>query len=75
MRSLQRGGQKRILLLIFRCCLYVKSTILCYDLASLLFEGHFVISRGEVLKTSYSILFTVAEVDPKAILYHFKEIN
>ena len=51
------------MLLIFRCCLYANSTILCYDLASFPFEGHFVISRREVLKTLYSILFTVAEFD------------
>ena len=66
---------REFLLWIFRCCLYVKSTILYYDLASLPFEGQFVISRGEVLKTLYSILFTVVEVNPRTILYHFKEIN
>ena len=37
--------EKRVLLLIFRCCLYAKSTILCYDLASLPFKIHFVVCR------------------------------
>ena len=34
-----------------------------------------VISRREVLKTLYRIMFPVAEVDSRTILYHFKEIN
>ena len=64
---------------IFRCCLYVKSTILCYDLASFPFEVHFVISRrggleGFVQHSVYSC-WSWCFRDSITILYHFKTIN
>ena len=49
--------------------------ILYYDLAFFSFRRLIVISRREVLKTLYSIMFTVVEVDSRTILYHLKEIN
>ena len=54
---------------------FVEVNILCYTLAFVSFWRLIVISKREVLKTLYSILFTVAEVDSRTILYHFKEIN
>ena len=48
--------------------------IVCYNLAFFAFQRLIVISRREVLKTLYSILFTVAEVDSRTILYHFKRL-
>ena len=45
--------------------------ILCYNLAFFSFRRLIVISIREVLKTLYSILFTVAEVDSKTILVPF----
>ena len=49
--------------------------ILYYNLAFFAFRRLIVISKREVLKTSYSIMFTVSEVDSITILYHIKEIN
>ena len=51
-------------------CPYVISfevNILCYNLAFFAFRRLIVISRREVLKTLYSILFAVAEVDSRTI--------
>ena len=49
--------------------------ILCYNLAFFSFRRLIVISIREVLKTLYIILFAVAEVDSRTILYHLKDIN
>ena len=49
--------------------------ILCYILGSLSFEDQIVISQRGVLKTFYpAFCFTVAEVDARTILYHFKRL-
>ena len=45
--------------------------ILCYNLAFFVFRRLIVIFRREVLKTLYSILFTVAEVDSRTIFVPF----
>ena len=45
--------------------------ILCYILAFFSFRRLIVISKREVLNTLYSILFTVAEVDSRAIFVPF----
>ena len=45
----------------------VEVDILCCVLAFFSFRRLIVISRREVLKTLYSILFTVAEVDSRTI--------
>ena len=42
--------------------------ILCYNLSFFAFRRLIVISRREVLKTLYNILFIVAEVESKTIL-------
>ena len=45
--------------------------ILCYNLSFFSFRRLIVNSRREVLKTSYNILFTVAEVDSRTIFVPF----
>ena len=53
-----------------RCCSF-EVDILCYNLAFFAFRRLIVISRREVLKTLYNILFTVAEVDSRTIFVPF----
>ena len=55
-----------------KCWNAVEVDFLCYILAFFAFRRLNVISRREVLKILYSILFTVAEVVSWTILYHFK---
>ena len=45
--------------------------ILCYTLVFFAFRRLIVISRREVLKTLYNILFTVVEVDSRTIFVPF----
>ena len=56
-----------------KCWNAVEVNFLCDILAFFAFRRINVISRREVLKILYSILFTVAEVVSRTILYHYKK--
>ena len=64
----------RVCCKLFQCCY-------CGSLHSLSYFGFLFLTKADcnfqrkVLKILYNILFTVAEVVSKTILYHFKEIN
>ena len=49
----------------------VEVDILCYILSFFAFRRLIIISRREVLKTLYNILFIVAEVDSRTIFVPF----